>query len=158
MVLTDGFRSIEFNDVNNNKGLSLDIENFDLDLLNGVIKYDKMKFGGITNVSAKVMDVFSQEKEISGYVNIPNFTINEDKYGSVFIDLTKNYKAPYKANISIGDFLAVNGSFDPDTKVIDSRIKLREAPMEIIEYLLKDGIKDTKGFIKADITFGGKNK
>ena len=156
MVLTDGFRSIEFNDVNNNKGLSLDIENFDLDLLNGVIKYDKMKFGGITNVSAKVMDVFSQEKEISGYVNIPNFTINEDKYGSVFIDLTKNYKAPYKANISIGDFLAVNGSFDPDTKVIDSRIKLREAPMEIIEYLLKDGIKDTKGFIKADITFGGK--
>lgn len=41
MVISDGTRSFELNDINNNAGLTLDILNFDLNILNGIIKYDK---------------------------------------------------------------------------------------------------------------------
>jgi hypothetical protein len=155
MILSDGQRSIEFNDFNNNKGLSLDISNFNFGMINGIIKYNKMKFEGITNLNARVKDIFAKDKEISGYIHIPDFTINDEKYGAVYIDVTKNVNNPYKANIAIGDFLAIKGAYNEKTKMVDSKIKLREAPMQLLQYLLKDGIKNTKGYIDADITFGG---
>lgn len=155
LILSDGQRSIGINDINNNRGLKLEIDNFNVDIVNGFIKYDKMKFGGLTNVSGRIEDVFAKEKEIGGYLNIPQFTINGDSYGSIFIDVSKSALSPIKANISIGDFLAIKGTYDEKAKVVDSKIKLREAPMKIIEYLLKAGIKDTKGTIDADIVFGG---
>jgi len=155
MILSDGFRNIELNDISNNKGLSLDIDNFDLDFINGIIKYDKMNFTGLSSISARVPDVFSEQKEISAYINVPEFFINKDKYGAVYIDVNKAPGKPFKANVSIGDFLAINGTYDEKLKIIDSRVKLREAPMSLIQYLLKDGISNTKGYINADITFAG---
>jgi len=155
MIISDGQRNIEINDINNNKGLNLEIDNFNLDITNSFIKYDKMTFGGITNISARIEDVFNSEKEMSGYLNIPQFTINGDKYGSVFIDISKGSISPVKAAISIGDFIAIQGTYDEKTKMVDSKIKFRNAPMRIIEYLLKDGIKNTGGYLDADIVFGG---
>ena len=114
-----------------------------------------MKFGGLTNISARTEDVFAKDKEIGGYLNIPQFTINGDSYGSIFIDVSKSAMSPVKANISIGDFLAIKGTYDEKLKFVDSKIKLRQAPMKIIEYLLKAGIKNTTGNIDADIVFGG---
>ncbi len=154
-ILSDGNRSIEVNDINEHKGLVLDINNFNLDILNSIIKYDKMFFAGNTNISAKVDNVFTKEKELSGYINIPQFTINGDSYGSVYIDVSKPASSPIKTNIAIGEFLAIKGSYDEATKIIDTRIKLRQAPMRLIEYLLKAGIKNTDGYIDADISFGG---
>ncbi|MBK9736990.1 MAG: translocation/assembly module TamB domain-containing protein [Saprospiraceae bacterium] len=154
-ILSDGVRYIEINDINNYKGLNLEISNFDLDIINGIINYDKMKFAGITNVSANVMDLFAENKEINGYVNIPKFFINGDPYGGVYIDITKPAISPLKTNISIGDFLAISGTYDEKLKYVDSRIKLRKAPLFLLEYLLKNGISDTEGEIEADMTFGG---
>ena len=158
MILSDGFRNIELNDINNNNGLSLQIDNFDLDFINTIIKYDKMQFSGLSSVSARVPDVFSDQKEISAYVNIPEFFINRDPYGTLFIDINKAPGKPYKANVSIGDFLAINGTYDEKLNQIDSRVKLRETPMSLIQYLLKDGISNTKGYINADITLAGPMK
>lgn len=155
-ILSDGNRSIEFNDYNSNHGVSLDIANFNFDIINSFIHYDKMKFGGMTNLNARIKDVFGNEKEVSGYTQIENFTINNEKFGTVYLDITKNAKDPFKANLSIGDFLAIKGEYDEHDKSINSKIKLREAPMVILEFLLKDGIKNTKGYIDADLTFGGK--
>ncbi|MBK8627263.1 MAG: translocation/assembly module TamB domain-containing protein [Saprospiraceae bacterium] len=154
-ILSDGHRTIEFNDFNNNQGISLDVANFNFDIINSIIKYNKMKFGGTTNLNAKLKNVFAKDKEISGYLQIPDFTINDEKYGAVYIDVTKTASDPYKANVAIGDFLAIKGEYNEKEKLVDSRIKLREAPMKLIEYLLKDGIRNTQGFIDADITFGG---
>ena len=155
LLLTDGYRAIEINDINQNRGVELDVVNIDLDLVNGLIKYDKMIFGGTVNLSAKVTDVFAQDKAVAAYINVPDFSINGDKYGTVYVDVTRDENSPVKANVSIGDFLAIKGSYDINNKYIESRIKLRKAPMEIIQYLLKDGIKDTQGYINADFTFGG---
>ena len=155
MIISDGSRSFELNDVNNNKGLTLDISNFDLNILNGIIKYDKMKFAGNSNISGRLEDLYAEDKQLSGYVNVPQFTVNGDPYGSIFIDATKLKNVPFKANISIGDFLAIKATYDEKLKFVDSKIKLRQAPLKLLEYLLKDGIKNTSGYINADLVLTG---
>jgi hypothetical protein len=154
-ILSDGNRTIELNDYNNNRGLNLDIANFNFDFINGMIRYDKMKFSGLTNINAKLKDVYSIDKEISGYVQIEDFKINNTNYGAVYIDVTKNATDPYKANVAVGDFLAIKGEYNDKSKNVASKIKLKEAPMKILEYLLRDGIKNTKGFIDANLTLNG---
>ncbi len=158
MNISDGSRNIEINDINENKGVNLEISNFNLDILNSIIKYDKMNFAGMTNLSARIQDIYTKDKEISAYLNVPQFTINGDPYGAVFIDITKPSKQPFKANISVGEFLAIKGSYDDQNKIVDSKIKLRQAPLAILEYLLKAGIKNTSGFINGDMVFGGPTK
>ena len=155
LILSDGLRSIEINDINNNKGLAVDIANFDLDILNNIIKFDKMKFGGLTNISARTQNIFIKNPEFTGYLSIPDFSINGDKYGQVYIDVDKPSGMPFRGNVSIGDFIAIQGTYDEKAKIIDSRVKLREAPLSILEYLLKSGIKNTEGTLDSDISFTG---
>lgn len=155
MVISDGTRSFELNDINNNAGLTLDILNFDLNILNGIIKYDKMKLAGNTNISARIEDLYAEDKQLSGYINTPQFSINGDPYGSIFIDAFKAKNAPVKTNISIGEFLAIKGIYDEKSKILDSKIKIRQAPLKLLEYLLKDGIKNTSGHINADLVLSG---
>lgn len=155
MNITDGVRNIEINDINKNRGLSIDITNINLDIVNKLSKYEKMNFAGNSNISARIQDFYSEEKEVSGYVNIPQFTINGDPYGAIFIDVLKIVRQPYNVNITVGDFIAIKGSYNDVAKEIDSRIKIRQAPLKILEYLLKAGIKNTSGFINGDVVFGG---
>lgn len=155
VIISDGHRAIELNDINNQKGLNLELVNFDLNLINAFTKYDKLNFEGLTSVSLRVNDIFSEAKEISAYISTPELYINKDRYGSIFLDVSKSMKDPYKINANIGDFIAIAGTFNDQDKVLNTRIKLVQTPMKIIGYLLHEGIKDTKGTIDADITFGG---
>ncbi len=155
LTITDGVRTIELNDINDHQGISLDLENFDVNLLNAFSKYEKLILKGQTRISARVFNVFEKDKELSAYISIPEFTINNDHYGSIFIDVTKQKSQPLRTNINIGDFIAVIGTYSMDDKMLDLRAKLRRAPMKIIGYLLKDGIRNTHGNIDADITLSG---
>lgn len=155
MVFTDGYRSVEINDFNNNRGLSLDINNFNVNIVNEIINYDKLLFKGLLSLSLKVDDVFNNDLALSGYINIPEFSINEERYGSVFINLNKKINTPYNAVVSVGDFLGIRADYDPGNQQLNGKIKLRQAPLEILEYLLKEGIKDTEGYINGDFTVRG---
>ncbi len=154
-ILSDGYRNIEVNDINDHRGLNVEIANFDLNLINAITKYKKLRFEGGTSISARVFDVFKTEKDISAYINVPKFMINEESFGSVYIDISKPSGRPFNVNANIGEFLAFNGSYNDKLKMVDSKVKLRQAPMKIVGFLLKDGIRNTQGGIDADITFGG---
>ena len=153
--ITDGIRSLELNDYNENKGLSLDLLNFDLDLINDFWVYDKMKFSGSTNISAKVSDLYTSDRVIEGYVNVPSFVINGDGYGSLFIDVQKGESPTITANVSVGDFLGVKVKYNSDDKTLDAKTKLRGAPLYLLQYILKDGINNTSGYVNGDITIIG---
>lgn len=155
MVISDGLRSIEFNEINEQKGLNLELVNFDLNLINAFSGYEKLKFDGLTNVSLRVNDVFAEDKELSAYISTPNFSINKTAYNSIYLNISKSKNNPFKINANIGDFIAIAGTFNDESKMLSSRVKLVQAPMAIIGYLLNEGIKDTKGGIDADLTFGG---
>ncbi len=155
VVLSDGLRSIELNDINNQRGVGLELINFDLNLVNAITGYKNLQFGGLTTVSVKVNDVFIEDKDVSAYISTQELYLNGDHYGAIYIDVSKTKKNPFKVTANIGDFIGLIGTYDDRNSIVDFRVKLREAPLKIIGYLLKDGIKNTKGLIDADITFGG---
>lgn len=155
VIMEDGFRSIEISDINDHKGINLDLINFDLDLINAISGYQKLQFNGVTTISAKINDIYSEDKEVSAYISTPELYINKNRYGTIYLDVSKVSKKPFKINANIGDFIGIIGTFDDQSKVIDTKIKLREAPLAIIGYMLHEGIKDTKGLIDADITLTG---
>ncbi len=152
--ISDGTRIIELDDMNNNKGLNLGLSNFDLSVINSLVKIGQLQFKGHSSVSVNVSNIFSKNKEVIGYLNAPQFSINDVPYGSIFVDAELKGKE-LKLNTSIGDFMAIRGNYNTETQSIESLIRLRKAPLKIIEYFLKTGIKDTEGYIYGDAIING---
>ena len=146
LIISDGYRRIQIDDVDN-KGISLDLLSFNLLTLNDFINYNKMDFGGEGNVGVTVDNIYS-EKNIQAYANFEEFTINGDDFGALNLDASKTNEKPIEALLSIGEGgreLIIEATYDLDEKYLDAEAKGRDFPVKIFEYLLKDGIKNTYG-------------
>lgn len=154
-IISDGYRKIQISDINNHRGLRLLLQNFNMDIINPIIEYDKMKFAGNANISAQLDDYFEKDKTWSVYLDAPDFTINKDPYGSFHAEAEKAKGDDMTVSVNIGDFIGVVGVYDTKNKYLNSKIKLQELPLRLVEYLIKDGVKNTKGKIDADITLTG---
>ena len=152
--ITDGKRRLLLRDIDN-KGLNIILSRFDLDMINPIIDYDKMKFGGISDLDVEISDLFAENKDLSVNLYIPEFTINNDPYGAVNIFATQLSGEPLNASVAIGDIIAANVVYNTTEKTINGRARLKKAPLYILQYLLKEGITDTQGFADADITING---
>jgi len=155
--LTDGKRSITIDDVKN-KGIALYLADFDFLTLNGIIDYDKMIFAGEGDVSLFVDDIY-ENKNLSANIYIQDFTINDDSYGTLEIDVNKDEGNPAAMLFSLGDLekeLLVNATFDPEkNNFLDAKVQSKKFPLKIFEYLLKDGIKNTEGGVDLKATVSG---
>ncbi len=152
--ITDGTSRVEFNDTNNNKGVNIGLSNLDLSVINKLVNVNQLQFNGASSISLNIPDIFDKNPSVSGYINVPQFYINKMPYGSIFIDVDY-VKDNLKMNASIGDFIALKGTYHLQTKELDSKVRLRKAPLKIVEYFLKEGIKDTDGFVYGDIMVSG---
>ncbi len=145
--ITDGYRSITIDDVNN-KGIALYLADFNFLTIDRIINYDKMKFAGEGDFSLLVDDVY-KDKNLEANVYIDNFTINGDSFGTLELDLSKDNGKPAGILISLGNQeheLMVNATFNPDKdNYVDASVQAKKFPLHIFQYLLRDGIKDTYG-------------
>jgi hypothetical protein len=155
LSISDGYRSVEVSDINAHKGLSLEVNNVDINIINPFIHFKKMYFAGQMALSASVSDIYSSDREVAAYVSIPTLTINKKAYGSLYLDVGKKLTKPYKVSFNVGDFFTARGEYDDKSGTLDAKIRLREAPLELLEYILKDGIKQTTGGINGNFTFSG---
>jgi len=155
--MTDGTRAITIDDVDR-KGIALYLADFNFLTINGLIDYDKMQFAGQGDVSVFVDDVY-ESKNVEANVYVDDFTINGDSYGTLEVDVSKDDRAPVNLLVSLGNQtqeLLVNATMDPDRdNYVDARVKTKDFPLSIFEYLLKDGIKNTFGTINLDANVNG---
>lgn len=155
--ITDGYRSITIDDVNN-KGIALYLADFNFLTLNGLINYDKMDFGGEGDFSLLVDNVY-EDKNLEANMYIDDFTINDDSFGSLELDLSKDNGKPAGMLLSLGNQdheLMVNATFDPDKdNYLDADVQGRNFPLHIFQYLLNDGIKDTYGGVDLQVEVNG---
>ena len=145
--ITDGYRSITIDDVSN-KGIALYLADFNFLTINGIINYDKMDFGGEGDFSLLIDDVY-KDRNIEANMYIEDFTINDDSYGTLELDLNKDNGQPAGMLMSLGNDnheLMVNAMFDPERdNFLDASVQGKNFPLHIFEYLLSDGIKNTYG-------------
>jgi hypothetical protein len=154
LSFSDGSRRLLFRDIEN-KGLNIILTRFDLDMLNPVIDYDKMKFGGLTDVDIEISDLFGEHRDISVIGYVQEFTINKDPYGTLNLYLTQPAGEKLNASITLGDIIAAKVDYSPEGKQLNARAKLKRAPLYILQYLLKDGITNTAGYADAEINVNG---
>ncbi len=145
--ITDGYRSITIDDVSN-KGIAVYLADFNFLTINRLIDYEKMKFGGEGDFSLLVDDVY-EDKNIEANMYIDDFTINDDSFGTLELDLSKDNGKPAGMLMSLGNEkheLLLNATFDPENKnYVDASVQSKDFPIHIFEYLIRDGIKDTYG-------------
>ena len=107
-----------------------------------------MDFAGEGDLSVFVDDLYI-DKNIEANLYIEDFTINEDSFGTLELDLSKDNKEPASMLMSLSNEeheLLVDAAFDPDNdNYLDATVQAKKFPLQIFQYLLRDGIKDTYG-------------
>ena len=145
--MSDGKRSITIDDVAN-EGLAVYLADFNFLTINGIIDYDKMDFAGEGDLSLFVDNVY-ENQNVEANLYIEDFTINEDSYGTLEIDVSKDAEKPVNMLVSLGNTeqeLLVNGSLDlENNNELTATVETKAFPLFIFEYLLGDGIKNTYG-------------
>jgi len=145
--MSDGKRSITIDDVAN-KGLAVYLADFNFTTINGLINYDKMDFAGEGDLSMFVNNVY-ENQNLEANIYIEDFTINEDSYGTLELDVSKGSDNPLDLVVTLGSGdhqLLINGSLDlENNNELTATVETKDFPLFIFEYLLGDGIKNTRG-------------
>ena len=150
--MKDSTRSIKIADVNN-KGLDIELENFDIELLNPIIDYDKILLAGGGDLQLRVDDIFTQPR-VNGYYDVPTMTINEDDFGRLYASVKQTYKDTMHVSLSIykdEQYLNLDGIYDVKRSYLDSELRVNKYPLTIFEYIIPEGIEGTKGTASIDL-------
>lgn len=158
LKLSDGYRNIILDDLGN-KGVSLALENFDFLLINGLINYDKIDFTGEGNVKVKVVDLF-EKPQIDAMVRVPEFLLNGVNYGELRVDAVDREDGVVDALVSL-ERMEDNMSYVLDvgvnrnTKEIDGDIIVKNGVLSTFEFIIDEGISDTKGTVDIEAKVSG---
>jgi hypothetical protein len=155
--LSDGQRVIGLDDIKN-KGINAYIENFDIDVINKFLKDPRFLLSGLSNINIDVSDVFAKERSYSATIDVNNFFINKDSYGSIYVSTDIDKAGNVLADLTVGDFLTGSAEINSKTKTIEGKARFKQAPLKILQYILAKGITDTKGNIDATVNIGGSLK
>ncbi|MFT6334695.1 MAG: hypothetical protein ACJATI_001440 [Halioglobus sp.] len=145
--MSDGKRSITIDDVDT-KGLAMYLADFNFSTINSLINHDKISFSGEGDLSVFVDNVY-ENQNLEANMYIEDFTINEDSYGTLELDVSKDADKPVNMLLSLGHYdheLLVNAAIDPaNNNEVTASVESKAFPLHIFEYLLGDGIKNTYG-------------
>ncbi|MEE9373832.1 MAG: hypothetical protein V3V00_12340 [Saprospiraceae bacterium] len=145
-IIQGGDQTLILDDIDG-QGISLIMNGFDLALINPFVDYDKMYFEGISYIDIKAKNLFNK-RELSLDLNIPNFTINQDDYGSITLHANEGKNEMIDLSIKIekdSQALDVLAYYDLKENLLNADISIIDYPMSIFEYIIDDGISQTVG-------------
>ena len=157
-ILTDGNRVIDIGDINA-RGLHLSLRQFDFELINGIINYDKIDFTGPGNADITISDLFGPS-EIVASAFLPEFDLNDVNYGALIINGRRDTSGIVKADIrmdreSDGQLLHVSADYNEKTKGLSGNLRARNLVMNTFEFIIDDGISNTAGVANIDASIFG---
>ncbi|MBK8856094.1 MAG: translocation/assembly module TamB domain-containing protein [Saprospiraceae bacterium] len=152
--LSDGFRVIGLDDIKN-RGINAYVDNFDIDVVNKFLKDPRFVLSGLSSINVDISDVFNKDRSYSATVDVDDFFINKDPYGSIYINADVDDKGFVIADLNVGDFLTGSVEVNSKTRTIEGKARFKDAPLKILQYILAKGIQNTKGSIDATLLIGG---
>lgn len=157
LYLTDNEKKIIIKDIDE-QGIELDLENIDLAMANPFINYEEILFGGLTNIEAKVFNMYSDKPTITGNVHVEDFLMNDEDFGTLIVDLSKENNKPYAGLISLvhqDHELKSHLSYDDKTKYLDLNATSKKLPLRILEFVIGDGVSEVAGGVDAQLKLSG---
>jgi hypothetical protein len=155
------------------KGLSFDFENFDLDFIQQIWKYDKLNFSGNFKLNGAIQNVF-ELKGFTADASGDSIYINGDYFGALDLQASlADFKSIIRSNISLvkGDqqlhakgfyvlpeaakSVKENAKNKYEANYTEIDIKLDKYPLSMLEYFVTSGISQTSGFIDSEFKING---
>ncbi len=158
-VISEDDSKIIFNDINNHKGVEIELADFDIGVVNVLLKYKKLNFTGKTDGFIKVNNVF-KEKYVEGDIQIPDLKINDKFYGSldtkIALDTITNSKLVFGFNLNDGNSsIKAKGYYNIKEKVFYGDFNVDRFPLEFLENIIDEGISNTQGVLTAHMRVFG---
>ncbi len=158
-ALQDETRSITI-DSRGGKDFLVNILDLDFKLLNPIINYENIFFSGPLDVVLQVNDAFGN-MSINGSINMDQLFLNGDPYGNVSAYLTQNLDENLLLDLdiindSIQQKVMLDVLFDKEKFTLDGDLIAENFPTNFFEYIIKDGISDTKGSFDLNCEIRGK--
>ena len=139
------------------EGILLSMKGFDLSVINPFVDYDKMHFDGTVYMDIRANDILS-DRRIDVSMEVPDFTINRDTFGLLSLRAWEknNERIDLALNVNLDtQIMEVRGYYDLAKNYIDTDIDLIKYPMSIFEYIIDDGISETRGTADLKATISG---
>ncbi|MEM6394909.1 MAG: translocation/assembly module TamB domain-containing protein [Bacteroidota bacterium] len=152
------------------KGLKLQLEQFELSMIDSLWDYDQLDFSGNFGAEVIIKDVFRQEG-ITANMRADSFLINGDDFGWMRLDVNlANLKDQLIAYLSINketSQLTAEASYNlgdlnPDTQLAEDlkdylnlEVNLTDYPLEIAEYWVGGSVSEIDGSVDATLNVEG---
>lgn len=159
LAITDGNRFVELKDYQT-RGLELKINKFDLAFINEIINYDKMFFAGEMNGIMRVSDIFEANPDIIAVLSMGDFTINNESFGELNLDISKPKARPLDVIFSLNkgkgaNVLKLDASYNLDNRQLAASVKGRNFSIKFIEFILENGISNVEAYADLDARISG---
>lgn len=158
-ALKGGDKKVEFNDINNNKGIEAQINKLDLFLFNQWIDEEMVNIDGKLSSDFSIKNVFTLEG-VDMIGDIESFTFNDNLLGNADMNIETNFaKSKSIFNLDLdneGKVSKINGYVNTNTRVTNTKIHLEGLPLKILESILDENISRTTGEVYGDIEVKGR--
>ena len=147
LSLSDGYRVIEIADIQN-RGIDVQLKQFNFSTLNGIIDYDKIDFTREGDLKIRYDNVYDSKAYLQGSLTVGDFRLNEESYGALEISVDRSEDNQVSGFVSIDkgeQVVKASVNYDPESKEIAGDIKARNFPVNIFNYIIGDGISETIG-------------
>lgn len=152
-------RFLAFDDINDNKGISANIQKFNILLFNQWINDEMIRLGGSLTTDVSIDNIFTMEGvDFDG--NVVDFTFNDVFLGQLFAEVNTSFsksKIIYNAILEDGDVeTTIDGYINTKSKTTNTSVSTNGFPLAILESILEGEISRTQGEISADLSVKGK--
>lgn len=152
------------------RGITLDLTNFQLGLIDSLWRYPQLDFSGNFNVQATIADVFKME-DITATVLSDTFLMNGDDYGWMRLDASvPNLRGQVNAYMSLNrdtsqliaealfnlqDLETTPTTAEKRKNYLDLNIAINGYPLELADYWVGGSVSELSGMFNAEMQVKG---
>ncbi|WP_235296067.1 translocation/assembly module TamB domain-containing protein [Portibacter marinus] len=155
LVLSDGQRALSFDDINE-KGVAVNIKSLNTAFFN---RLTNARLRGNIDGAIEVEDVF-KFRGINASINIPSFGFEDHEFGRVNLEARTNHlDEPVSYELVAYDKnknLRLDGNYDIGLKENSGDLRINNYPLDLLEYIITDGLSETNGQFNASAKYHGK--
>ncbi len=142
--------------------LELDINKFDIKLLNLLFEESGVKLNGLLSGNTQIVSLLG-DLQVNSEDSIKGLKINDEDIGKLYLDMDwdhNNSTLSVLANTQLKRTknLVLKGDYKIKDDLLDFKIDVKRLPFMIIEPFVSDYISDINGKISGNITIKGSSK
>lgn len=140
-----------------NSPLTVNFENFSIEMLTKMIKKDKLLAAGTINGQVNLKDLSADFRFISD-LDISNLAVYEIGLGNLHIGVENQSLSQYKADIILEgkeNKIRLFGTTDVDQKTLDLNLAIDKFQLAAIEHFTMNNLSETQGYLSGQLNIGG---